>query len=196
MKNGLNLVISNVVTLALAVTLIVFYNADGLERAITVVLGCLFALPSLFSLYMLLFSGRAAGQAAYNPRYNLLPVIGGLCFGLMLVFRADVFVPMLRYLFAALLMLAGLYYVFYLVMGRGRVRVPGWYYVLPSLVTVAGFVVLAMPVESNAVIFLLTGVSLVAVTLTSVLVALAERALARAGADGTKNEELGERSEE
>ena len=50
----------------------------------------------------------------YNPRYNLIPVIGGLSFGLVIVVKAAVFVGLLKYLFAMLLIVGGLYYVFYL----------------------------------------------------------------------------------
>ena len=78
-----------------------------------------------------------------------------------------------------LLIVGGLYYMFYLAFARGRVVVPAWYYVLPSIVACAGFATLLMPIDNNALIFLTTGVSLIAMVVTSVITALAERTAAK-----------------
>lgn len=184
MKGKYTLILSNIVMLALGVVLIVFFNEEKMAEFITMALGVLFLAPSLFSAIMLLFVNVPSTDARFNPRYNLLPVIGGLSFGVVIVIKAAVFVSLLKYLFAMLLILGGLYYVFYLIFARGRVVVPSWYYILPSLVACAGIVSLLLPIEDNSALFLVTGVSLVALTLTSVITVVAERTAAKMRAAG------------
>ena len=199
MKGKYTLILSNIVMLALGVVLIVFFNEERMAEFITMALGVLFLAPSLFSAIMLLFVNVPSSDSRFNPRYNLLPVIGGLSFGIVIVVKAAVFVPLLKYLFAILLILGGLYYVFYLIFARGRVVVPSWFYILPSVVACAGVVSLLLPIDDNSALFLITGVSLIALTVTSVITAIAERTAAkmRAAADVSKPsdvsaEQLGE----
>ena len=179
MKSKVTLVLTNIIMLALGVVLVAFSGDERMAEMIAIALGVLFLAPSLFSLIMLFFVNVAPDDSRYNPRYNLLPVIGGLSFGLVIVVKAAVFVGLLKYLFAMLLIVGGLYYVFYLAFARSRVVVPAWYYVLPSIVACAGFAILLMPIDNNALIFLTTGVSLIAMVVTSVITALAERTAAK-----------------
>ena len=73
--------------------------------------------------------------------------------------------------------------MFYLAFARGRVIVPSWYYVLPCAVTVSGLVALVMPISSQTIVFVTTGISLMALVLMSVLLAFAERAAAKMRAE-------------
>ena len=162
MRSKLTLVLTNIIMLALGIVLVLFCDDARMAELIAIALGVLFMAPSLFSLIMLFFVNVSPEDSRYNPRYNLLPVIGGLSFGVVIVLKAALFVPLLKYLFAVLLIVGGLYYVFYLAFARGRVIVPSWYYVLPCAVTVSG---------------------LVALVLMSVLLAFAERAAAKMRAE-------------
>ena len=179
MKSKVTLVLTNVIMLALGVVLVAFSGDERMAEMIAIALGVLFLAPSLFSLIMLFFVNVAPDDSRYNPRYNLLPVIGGLSFGVVIVLKAALFVPLLKYLFAVLLIVGGLYYVFYLAFARYRVVVPSWYYVLPCAVTVSGLVALVLPISSQSIVFITTGISLVALALMSVLMAFAERSAAK-----------------
>ena len=179
MKSKVTLVLTNVIMLALGVVLVAFSGDERMAEMIAIALGVLFLAPSLFSLIMLFFVNVAPDDSRYNPRYNLLPVIGGLSFGMVIVLKAALFVPLLKYLFAVLLIVGGLYYVFYLAFARYRVIVPSWYYVLPCAVTVSGLVALVLPISSQPIVFITTGSSLVALALMSVLMAFAERSAAK-----------------
>ena len=179
MKSKVTLVLTNVIMLALGVVLVAFSGDERMAEMIAISLGVLFLAPSLFSLIMLFFVNVAPDDSRYNPRYNLLPVIGGLSFGVVIVLKAALFVPLLKYLFAVLLIVGGLYYVFYLAFARYRVIVPSWYYVLPCAVTVSGLVALVLPISSQPIVFITTGISLVALALMSVLMAFAERSAAK-----------------
>lgn len=183
MKSKVTLVITNIVMLALGVVLIVFNGDERMAELIAIAFGVLFLAPSLFSLIMLFFVNVPPEDSRYNPRYNLLPVIGGLSFGMAIVLKAALFVPLLKYLFAVLLMVGGLYYVFYFAFARARVIVPSWYYLLPCAVAVSGIVALVLPISSNSIIFLTAGVSLIALSVTSVLSAVAERTAAKMRAE-------------
>ena len=174
MKGKLTLVITNIIMLALGAVLIVFFDDDRMAELIAVALGVLFLAPSIYSLIMLLFTNVPVEDAMHNPRYNLIPTIGGLSFGLLIVVKASLFVALLKYIFAILLLAGGLYYVFYLLFTRGRVAMPKWYFFLPSLVAIAGVVALVLPIESNPTLFLMTGVSLIALSVTSVVISYSE----------------------
>ena len=180
MKGKLTLVITNIIMLALGAVLIVFFDDDRMAELIAVALGVLFLAPSIYSLIMLLFTNVPVEDAMHNPRYNLIPTIGGLSFGLLIVVKASLFVALLKYLFAILLLAGGLYYVFYLLFTRGRVSMPKWYFFLPSLVAIAGVVALVLPIESNPTLFLMTGVSLIALSVTSVVISYSEYVAYRA----------------
>ena len=179
MKSKVTLVLTNIIMLALGVVLVAFSGDERMAEMIAIALGVLFLAPSLFSLIMLFFVNVAPDDSRYNPRYNLLPVIGGLSFGVVIVLKAALFVPLLKYLFAVLLIVGGLYYVFYLAFARYRVIVPSWYYVLPCAVTVSGLVALVLPISSQPIVFITTGISLVALALMSALMAFAERSAAK-----------------
>ena len=180
MKGKLTLVITNIIMLALGAVLIVFFDDDRMAELIAVALGVLFLAPSIYSLIMLLFTNVTVEDAMHNPRYNLIPTIGGLSFGLLIVVKASLFVALLKYIFAILLLAGGLYYVFYLLFTRGRVSMPKWYFFLPSLVAIAGVVALVLPIESNPTLFLMTGVSLIALSVTSVVISYSEYVAYRA----------------
>ena len=180
MKGKLTLVITNIIMLALGAVLIVFFDDDRMAELIAVALGVLFLAPSIYSLIMLLFTNVPVEDAMHNPRYNLIPTIGGLSFGLLIVVKASLFVALLKYIFAILLLAGGLYYVFYLLFTRGRVSMPKWYFFLPSLVAIAGVVALVLPIESNPTLFLMTGVSLIALSVTSVVISYSEYVAYRA----------------
>ncbi len=180
MKGKLTLVITNIIMLALGAVLIVFFDDDRMAELIAVALGVLFLAPSIYSLIMLLFTNVPVEDAMHNPRYNLIPTIGGLSFGLLIVVKASLFVALLKYIFAILLLAGGLYYVFYLLFTRGRVAMPKWYFFLPSLVAIAGVVALVLPIESNPTLFLMTGVSLIALSVTSVVISYSEYVAYRA----------------
>ena len=180
MKGKLTLVITNIIMLALGAVLIVFFDDDRMAELIAVALGVLFLAPSIYSLIMLLFTNVPVEDAMHNPRYNLIPTIGGLSFGLLIVVKASLFVALLKYIFAILLLAGGLYYVFYLLFTRGRVSMPKWYFFLPTLVAIAGVVALVLPIESNPTLFLMTGVSLIALSVTSVVISYSEYVAYRA----------------
>ena len=180
MKGKLTLVITNIIMLALGAVLIVFFDDDRMAELIAVALGVLFLAPSIYSLIMLLFTNVPVEDAMHNPRYNLIPTIGGLSFGLLIVVKASLFVALLKYIFAILLLAGGLYYVFYLLFTRGRVSMPKWYFFLPSLVAIAGVVALVLPIESNPTLFMITGISLIALSVTSVVISYSEYVAYRA----------------
>ncbi|MGN0230413.1 MAG: hypothetical protein ACI4BH_11455 [Muribaculaceae bacterium] len=187
MKGKVTLVLTNIIMLALGVVLIAFFDDARMAELIAVALGVLFLAPSLYSLIMLLFTNVPVEDAMHNPRYNLIPTIGGLSFGLLIVVKASLFVGFLKYIFAILLLAGGLYYVFYLLFTRSRVTMPKWYFFLPTLVAIAGVVALVLPIESNPTIFLMTGISLIALLVTSVVITYSEYVAYRAELKAAKS---------
>jgi len=140
----------------------------------------LFLLPALA--YLLAVTWRADKGRNGIDYLGVLPAVGGLCFGIIMVLKPVLFVGVLRLLMGVLLVALGLFHVFYLLLSRGSMRVRGWYYLCPLLVLVGGVLSLCLPVlrEREPVVVLLTGVGLLLFNFTSLQEYIAQRRWRRA----------------
>ena len=76
----------------------------------------------------------------------------------------------LSYIFAAVLLLGGVYHIVVLFITSRKVGVSLWLYLLPLLVAVAGFVLLITDVRTvEKWVNLITGISLMCISLASLL---------------------------
>jgi uncharacterized membrane protein HdeD (DUF308 family) len=79
-------------------------------------------------------------------------------------------VGIMVYLFAVLLIVAGIYQIIMLAVGHRPIKFPVWMYIMPTLMTAAGIVILATDVKTiESVVVLITGISLVAFALNRIV---------------------------
>ena len=155
--------------------LTLLYDEARLMESVVIVAGVMFLVPSVIALVLMMAqaSKTAAWEYADEPRAGIgnggvLPLLGGICFGLSLILRPLLFVEILSYIFAAVLLLGGVYHIVVLFITSRKVGVSLWLYLLPLLVAV--FVLLITDVRTvEKWVNLITGISLMCISLASLL---------------------------
>jgi len=177
-KVSVNL-LTNVILLLAGIILIVFHGVPGILLWGARVLGVTFVLPAVA--YLIMVAVRHAGARTSTDYMGVLPAVGGLCFGLVMIIKAHLFDEILQLLIGMLLIVLGLFHVIYLLLSRTSFRVKGWYHVAPLLVIVCGILSLVLPSLRNSVptVVLRTGICLLLFNFTSLQEYLAERRVRR-----------------
>lgn len=182
----------NIFVLLAGLLLVLLYDEARLMEGIVMVMGVMFLVPSAISLILMLSQmsrsmSRIDGEADSVGFSNggLLPSIGGICFGLSLVLRPLLFVEILAYLFAIILIIGGLYHVVMLLITSRRISVSLWLYVLPVVVAVAGFVLILTDVRTvEKWVNLITGIALICFSVASLTEYIAECRALKGGESG------------
>lgn len=175
MKNiSINL-LTNVVLLLAGLLLIIFNNQTDLLDWVARIIGMMFMLPSIA--YLMSVALRHTPAKASNDYLGVLPAVGGLCFGIIMLAKPQLFNGVLSIFMGALLIVLGLFHVIYLFLSRKDVEVKGWYYLLPLIITVFGLLILFVDGfrSRDDTVVIMTGVGLLAFNATSLLESLAER---------------------
>ena len=177
-KVSVNL-LTNVILLLAGIILIVFHGVPGILLWGARVLGVTFVLPAVA--YLIMVAVRHAGARTSTDYMGVLPAVGGLCFGLVMIIKAHLFDEILQLLIGMLLIVLGLFHVIYLLLSRTGLRIKGWYHVAPLLVIVCGILSLVLPALRNSVptVVLMTGICLLLFNFTSLQEYLAERRMRR-----------------
>lgn len=169
MKNEKSTLITNLFVFIAGILLIILHNRVSIMESIVVILGLMFLIPSVISLIVVFLQRRAEYNRGYSYA-GIIPAIGGIVFGLFLVVRPEIFVGILVYMFAAILILGGLYHILFLAIGSKTVKMPGWFYILPALMTIAGIVIMFTDLRTlENIVVLITGIALVCFSVNSLL---------------------------
>ena len=178
-KVSINL-LTNVILLLAGIILIVFHTVPDILLWGTRVMGAMFLLPAVT--YLIMVAVRHADARTSADYMGVLPAVGGLCFGLVMMLKPGKFDEILQLLMGMLLVVLGLFHIIYLLLSRGSIRVKGWYHVCPLLVLLCGILSLALPALRNSVsaVVLVTGICLLLFNFTSLQEYLAERRVRRA----------------
>ncbi len=175
MKNiSINL-LTNVVLLLAGVLLIIFNNQPDLLDWVARIIGVMFLLPSIA--YLMSVAMRHTPASKTNDYLGVLPAVGGLCFGIIMLAKPQLFSGVLSVFMGALLIVLGLFHVIYLFLSRKELTIKGWYYLLPLIVAVCGMLILfaeGVRNHENTVV-LMTGICLLLFNFTSLQEYLAER---------------------
>ena len=145
---------SSLCALVIGVLLVVW--PDVAVNYLVITIGVLFLLPGLLGLFTYIVSSREKKE--YKRSFPII-ALGSSCFGLWLMIMPTFFVSILMYILGVLLVLGGVSQLANFLSVRNIVHVPVVWYVLSSLILIAGLVVLINPFEAAAVPFALLGVS-------------------------------------
>ena len=139
------------------------------------VMGGMFMLPAV--IYLVMVAVRHADARTSADYMGVLPAVGGLCFGLVMIIKANLFDGILQMFMGLLLVVLGLFHVIYLLLSGKSLKIKGWYYLAPVLVVLCGVLSLALPALRNndSLVVLLTGICLLLFNFTSLQEYLAER---------------------
>jgi len=173
-KVSINL-LTNVILLLAGVILIVFHGVPDILLWGSRVMGATFLLPAVA--YLVMVAVRHADARTSADYMGVLPAVGGLCFGLVMMIKPDKFDEILQLLLGMLLVVLGLFHIIYLLLSRNSLDIKGWFFLCPVLVTLCGLLSLMVPAlrDNVSTVVLLTGICLLLFNFTSLQEYLAER---------------------
>ena len=178
-KLSINL-LTNVILLLAGIILIIFHNVPTIMLWGSRVVGAMFLLPAL--IYLVMVAVRHADTRTSTDYLGVLPAVGGLCFGLVMMIKAHLFDGILQLLMGVLLLVLGLFHIVYLLLSRNSLNIKGWYYLCPLVVLLCGILSLTVAsLQANiSLVVLITGICLLLFNFTSLQEYLAERRVRRA----------------
>ena len=178
-KVSLNL-LTNVILLLAGIILIIFHGVPNILEWGCRVMGALFMLPAV--VYLIMVAVRHSDARTSTDYLGVLPAVGGLCFGLVMIIKAHLFDGILQLLLGVLLLVLGLFHVIYLMLSSKSLTIKGWYYIAPVMVILCGILSLTLPALRSSVstVVLVTGICLLLFNFTSLQEYLAERRVRRA----------------
>ena len=111
----------------------------------------------------------------------ILPSVGGLCFGIIMIVKPFLFEGVISLFMGVLMLVMGLFHIIYLLLSWRSLDVKMWYLFAPLAVVVTGILVLASSGvrENGALVALLTGIAMLLFNFTSMQEHMAERKLRR-----------------
>ena len=173
-KVSINL-LTNVILLLAGLILIIFHAVPDILIWGTRVMGAMFLLPAV--VYLIMVAVRHADARTSADYMGVLPAVGGLCFGLVMIIKAHLFDEILQLLMGVLLLVLGLFHIIYLILSKNSLSIKGWYYICPLIVVLCGVLSLMVPAlrESVSTVVLITGICLLLFNFTSLQEYLAER---------------------
>lgn len=173
-KVSINL-LTNVILLLAGIILILFHGVPNVLIWGSRVIGAMFLLPAVA--YLIMVAVRHSDARTSADYMGVLPAVGGLCFGVVMMVKAHLFDEILQLLLGVLLVVLGLFHVIYLMLSGKSLGVKGWYYLCPLIVVVCGVLSLVLPSLRNSVptVVLITGISLLLFNFTSLQEFMAER---------------------
>ena len=161
-KISVNL-LTNVVLLLAGLLLIIFFRSPDVLTWVVRVIGALFLLPA--AAFLLMVSFQHADARTSTNFVGILPAVGGLCFGLLMLVNPAWFENVLCVLMGVLLL------------AWRAIGVKAWYLVCPLAVVVCGVLILMVDVVrgDTSLVVLLSGISLLLFNFTSLQEYMAER---------------------
>ena len=177
-KISINL-LTNVILLFAGIILIMFHSVPNIMIWGARVMGSMFVLPAMA--FLIMVAVRHANARTSSDYLGVLPAVGGLCFGVVMIIKAHLFDGILQLFMGVLLVILGLFHIIYLMLSRNSLNVKGLYYVCPLLVVLCGILSLVLPSlrASVSTVVLITGICLLLFNFTSLQEYLAERRVRR-----------------
>ena len=178
-KVSINL-LANVVLLLAGIILIIFHGVPNIMIWGCRVMGPMFMLPAV--IYLVMVAVRHADARTSADYMGVLPAVGGLCFGLVMIIKAHLFDGILQMFMGMLLVILGLFHIIYLLLSSKSLKIKGWYHICPVVVVVCGILSLLVASlrENVSTVVLITGICLLLFNFTSLQEYLAERRERRA----------------
>ena len=141
MKNVSINLLTNVLLLLVGVILIIFHAVPDLLVWAVRLMGTMFMVLAV--VYMVMVAVRHAGARTSSDYMGVMPAVGGLCFGLVLMLKAPLFDAILQQLMGMLLVVLGGFHIVYLWMSRDKLKIGGVFVALDG-------VVIAFPEQEDA----------------------------------------------
>lgn len=151
---------------ALAIGLVLVIWPDAAAAYIVITVGVAFLIPGVISLFS--YFGHKKSEDVAPPRFPIEGV-GSLLFGLWLIIMPDFFADVLMFLLGFILIMGGVQQIASLAAARRWMPVPGAFYLIPSLILLAGIVALFNPTGARNTAFIIIGISSLVYSLSELI---------------------------
>lgn len=170
MKSGSNW-LTIIIVFVVGILLIVWHQRIDILSWIVIAVGLMLVIPGLYSLISAMVRKKEDEKINYSASSaSIVASVGALALGVWMIVKPAFFVGLLAYIFAAILILYGIYHIIVIGFWAKPIIMPGWFYIIPVLMIIAGVVLLCTSVRTlNSVVVLITGIALVASAVNSML---------------------------
>ena len=151
---------------ALVIGLVLVIWPDAAANYIVITLGVAFLIPGVISLFG--YFGQKKTEKEGAPRFPI-EGIGSLLFGLWLIVMPEFFADLLMFLLGFILIMGGVQQIASLSAARRWMPVPGAFYLIPSLILIAGIVALFNPTGVRNTAFIIIGISSLVYSLSELI---------------------------
>ena len=151
---------------ALVIGLVLVLWPNTAASYIVITIGVAFLIPGVISLFS--FFGRKRSEHEPAPRFPI-EGIGSLLFGLWLIVMPEFFADVLMFLLGFILIMGGVQQIASLSMARRWTPVPGIFYLVPSLILIAGVIALFNPTGVRNTAFIIIGISSLVYSLSELI---------------------------
>lgn len=150
------------VILALGVLFLWFYGNPAFMHSFVMVCGLVFIVPAVISLLSVFLSRRSRQGNSILRAMEIICGVGGLGLGACILIFPEIFKPLVVYLFAAIMIIGGIYQLILISDRHRQAAFPGWMNVAPLVVLIGGVVLACVPQlhgeENSALVVLMVGV--------------------------------------
>lgn len=140
---------------ALVIGLVLVLWPNAATNYIVITIGVLFLIPGFIALVGYFATKSAPGGTRRFP----VEAVGSFLFGLWLVVMPAFFADILMFILGFILILGGVQQIASLAAARRWMSVPGGFYVVPSLILIAGVVALFNPMGTRNAVLMVIGIS-------------------------------------
>lgn len=152
------------VTALVGILMIVWHSRLEILSWIVIAVGLMFIIPGIYNLISGFIEKRDCGDGTTCRRAtgsSVIVSLGCIAFGVWMVVQPGFFVGLTAYLFAAVLVLYGIYEIILMSWLSKPYSMPFGFYIIPVILIAAGIVILCTTVRTmNSVVVLLTGIML------------------------------------
>lgn len=155
-------IISNLAILAVGITMCLIFKRTDILRELVIIFGFIFLIPGIVELiYALSSAGRRQNQFVMMTGW--ISAIGGITLGAVMLLTPQSFTSYMVYIFSFGLVVASLNQLYVIGYAYRPLRFPAWFYLIPTLVLIAGVVIVASPMlrYNDSIIVLITGIGLI-----------------------------------
>ncbi len=150
---------------ALVIGLVLVLWPDAATDYIVITIGVAFLIPGVISLLGHFTAKPVEGKSHRFP----VEGVGSTLFGLWLIITPDFFADLLMFLLGFILIMGGVYQLASLAAVRRWAPVPAGFYLLPSLILIAGIVALFNPTGVRNTALIIIGISSLVYALTELI---------------------------
>lgn len=172
MKNGFNW-LTVLVMFVVGILLIIWHARLDVLNWIIMAVGISLILPGLYDFVIALRSsgGSEKSQAIRQMSGSTMIVaVGAIALGVWMLISPSFFVGVMAYAFGAILVFLGIYHIAIVAYLSRPLSLPGFLYIIPVLLIIAGLIILLSSVRTiQSVVVLIMGISLVASSINSLL---------------------------